>query len=546
MAIAAALVWALAGNPASAAKKVALVIGNGAYTEAPLRNPVNDARAVARQLRAKGFDVLLRENVTKTQFGDAVADFGEKLAAGDTALFFYAGHGMQVQGRNYLLPVDARITSEQRVRLEAMDVEAILDQAAAARAAVSLVILDACRNNPFERRFRSTGGGLAQINAPEGTLIAYATAPGRVAADGDGDNGLYTQEFLKALAEPGLKVEEVFKQVRINVARASGGAQIPWEASSLTGDFFFVPPRPAAPAIDREAVFWETVKASADPAELRAYLELFPGGTFVPIARVWIAAREAARAQASAEAERARQQSEAARMAAEATRARETAEAQRQSAEAERARQQSEAARLAAEATRAREAAEAQRQTAEADRARQQAEAARMAAEASRLQAEAARAKEAEEAARLTAESERARQAAEALRATASRQVASAAGAAAPRAASSIRAMLSATAPGATLNTMPALAHVSIEDGIVRLMASQQHNSGAGNFRCLGLGVLDGTLAVPEFEIQCTTPASFRPWSVKFEGNLIEQAGRQQLQGTLTAPDGRRHTVTFR
>ncbi len=315
----------IAAGPAWANKKVALVVGNSAYAEAPLRNPVNDARAMARQLRTKGFEVILRENVTKAQFNDAVADFGEKLSAGDTALFFYAGHGLQVQGRNYLVPVDARITSEQRVRLEALDVEAVLDQTAAARAAVSMLILDACRNNPFERRFRSTGGGLAQINAPEGTLIAYATAPGRVAADGEGSYGLYTQELLKALAEPGLKVEEVFKQVRINVARASGGAQIPWEASSLTGDFFFVPPPPSTAAT--EAVFWDTVKAATDPAELRAYLDLYPDGTFVPIARARVATLEAARAQAAAEAERARQQAEAARLAAEATRAREAAEA---------------------------------------------------------------------------------------------------------------------------------------------------------------------------------------------------------------------------
>ncbi|MCM0019558.1 MAG: caspase family protein [Tagaea sp.] len=322
--------------PAFAAKKVALVVGNAAYAEAPLRNPVNDARAVARQLRGKGFEVLLRENVSKAQFNDAVADFGEKLSAGDTALFFFAGHGMQVQGRNYLLPVDARITSEQRVRLEALDVEAVLDQTTAAKAKVSLVILDACRNNPFERRFRSTGGGLAQINAPEGTLIAYATAPGRVAADGEGANGLYTQALLKALAEPGLMVEEVFKSVRIEVARASGGSQIPWEASSLTGDFFFVPP--VEQTAVREAMFWDSIKGSTDPAELNAYLTLYPNGHFAPIARARLAAVEAARAQAAAEAQRLTSQAEAARLQAETARALEAQETVRLGPEAERAR----------------------------------------------------------------------------------------------------------------------------------------------------------------------------------------------------------------
>ena len=159
----------LVATPATASKKIALVIGNGAYTEAPLKNPPSDARAIAATLKRQGFEVLLKENATKAQMNEIVADFGEKLGEGDTALFFYAGHGMQVQGRNYLIPTDAKISSEQRVRLETLDVEAVLDQMAAARARVSMVILDACRNNPFERRFRSVGGGLAQINAPEGT-----------------------------------------------------------------------------------------------------------------------------------------------------------------------------------------------------------------------------------------------------------------------------------------------------------------------------------------------------------------------------------------
>ncbi|MBI3503302.1 MAG: caspase family protein [Proteobacteria bacterium] len=311
---AAGLVLASAGGPAFAEKKVALVIGNGGYADAPLKNPPSDARAIAATLKRQGFDVLLRENATKAQMNEVVADFGEKLGEGDTALFFYAGHGMQVQGRNYLIPTDAKITSEQRVRLETLDVEAVLDQMAAARARVSMVILDACRNNPFERRFRSVGGGLAQINAPEGTMIAYATSPGKVAADGEGANGLYTQELLKALAQPGLKVEDVFKQVRIGVTRASNGAQVPWEASSLTGDFYFEPalasaavkpsaapamiaaPAPAA-SIDREGVFWDTVKGSSDPAELHAYLDTYPTGVFAPIARARVASLEAARQQ---------------------------------------------------------------------------------------------------------------------------------------------------------------------------------------------------------------------------------------------------------
>ncbi len=278
-------------QPAAAQQsRVALVIGNARYAEAPLKNPVNDARAMAAALRARGFEVLIRENATKQQMEAAVADFGEKLNENATGLFFYAGHGIQVQGRNYLMPVDARVVSEQRVRLEALDVDAVLDQMQAARSKVSMVILDACRNNPFERRFRSTGGGLAQINAPEGTLIAYATAPGKVAADGEGGNGLYTQEFLKALATPGLKVEDVFKQVRINVSRASDGQQIPWEASSLTGDFYFVPPTPVATApASLDQAFWNAIKGSNAPGAFQAYLDAFPAGSYANQARAQLA-----------------------------------------------------------------------------------------------------------------------------------------------------------------------------------------------------------------------------------------------------------------
>ncbi|MBL8704045.1 MAG: caspase family protein [Rhodospirillales bacterium] len=299
---------------AAAAKKVALVIGNSTYKEQPLKNPANDARAMAAKLRQIGFQVIERQNATKTQMEKAVADFGEALNAGAIGLFYYAGHGLQVSGRNFLVPVDAQITSEQRVRLETVDVDVVLDQMDAAKSGVNLVILDACRNNPFERRFRAAGGGLAQINAPQGTLIAYATAPGKVAADGDGANGLYTTRLLQHIGTPGVAVEEVFKRVRIDVSRDTNADQTPWESSSLVGSFMFVdappppppppvqvaaapvappPPAPAAaPAIDREALFWQSVKDSDDPAMLNAYLAQFPSGTFAPLARAKLAAAE--------------------------------------------------------------------------------------------------------------------------------------------------------------------------------------------------------------------------------------------------------------
>jgi hypothetical protein len=295
-----------AASPAAAERRVALVVGNAAYREAPLRNPANDARAMAEALRRAGFEVLLRQNLTKPQLERAIAEFGDKLASGGDAvgLFFYAGHGMQLRGRNYLIPVDAQIVNEQRVRIETVDVDLVLEQMQAANARVSVAILDACRNNPFERRFRSVGGGLAQMDAPEGTLIAYATAPGTVAADGEGENGIYTAELLKAITRPGLKIEDVFKQTRAGVARASGNAQVPWESSSLTGDFYFVAPLPgvaaaaapaaapataAPPPVPRsELQAWEAVKDTARTAELEAFIDEFPDGPFAPLARVRI------------------------------------------------------------------------------------------------------------------------------------------------------------------------------------------------------------------------------------------------------------------
>jgi uncharacterized caspase-like protein len=227
-----------AATPAE--QKIALVIGNSAYPSAALKNPVNDAKAMATKLTSLGFEVILRTDAGQRDMTRAVSQFGDKLKGGSIGLFYFAGHGMQVRGKNFLIPVDAEISSESSTRSEAVDVDQVLEQLGSAR--LSMVILDACRNNPFERRFRSAGnGGLAQIDAPTGTMLAYATAPGKVAFDGTGVNGLYTTELLKALDTPGLKVEDVFKQVRINVLKASDNQQIPWESSSLTGEFYFKP-----------------------------------------------------------------------------------------------------------------------------------------------------------------------------------------------------------------------------------------------------------------------------------------------------------------
>lgn len=292
-----------ANTTGATTKRLALVIGNAKYKEAPLRNPVNDAHSISVALRQLGFEVIVLSDSTQKEMLRAVTLFGERLSADSVALFYYAGHGMQVRGRNYLIPVDAQINSEGGVKTESVDVDAVLDQFTSRGSRLNLVILDACRNNPFERLFRGSSGGLAQIDAPQGTLIAYATAPGKVASDGDGPNGLYTAELLKAIHQPGLKIEDVFKQVRINVTRVTGGLQTPWESSSLTGDFYFtgglqvaVAAEPARGEVSVELAFWDSVKSSTNAADYRAYLERFPKGNFVPLARGRLQQFEAATA----------------------------------------------------------------------------------------------------------------------------------------------------------------------------------------------------------------------------------------------------------
>jgi len=227
------------GSDAVHESRVALVIGNGAYKDSPLKNPPHDARAMAAALKDLGFKVDLVVDGGRKRMLDAVRSFGQKLAEGGIGLFYYAGHGMQVKGANYLIPVGADIATEEDVTTEALDANTVLARMDSAKNRLNLVILDACRNNPFARSFRSGSRGLAQMEAPSGTFVAFATAPGSTASDGDGRNGLYTQHLLRAMKEPGLKVEEVFKQVRVGVKRASRDAQVPWDSSSLTGEFYF-------------------------------------------------------------------------------------------------------------------------------------------------------------------------------------------------------------------------------------------------------------------------------------------------------------------
>src|SRR5262245_37718456 len=221
--------------------RVALVIGNSAYRDTPLPNPVNDARGMAAALRNVGFDVIAGENLTQKDMLRAIGEFGQRLNGGAVGLFYFAGHGMQVKGENYLIPVGADIQKELDVEVEAIKLSRVLNELEEAHNQTSILILDACRNNPFARSFRAVVNGLGQVTAPAGTLIAYATSPGSVASDGPGRNGLYTEELLAAIREPGLKIEDIFKRVRVRVREKSNNNQVPWENSSLVGDFYFVP-----------------------------------------------------------------------------------------------------------------------------------------------------------------------------------------------------------------------------------------------------------------------------------------------------------------
>lgn len=261
--LSAASVWTTGAVAATSDKRVALIIGNSKYPTAPLKNPGNDARAMAKSLKELGFEVTLRENAGQRDMAAAVRQFGSSITPGAVALFYFAGHGMQVKGRNYLVPTDADIQLEDEVPYSTLDVSLVLDKLEVGKSAVNIVILDACRNNPFARRFRSSSTGLAQMDAPIGTLIAFATAPGSVAQDGTGENGVYTKHLLDSIAMPGLPVEQMFKRVRIGVAKDTHDTQVPWESSSMKGDFVFKEARVAA---SQDKLIEEAVKAAAEKA----------------------------------------------------------------------------------------------------------------------------------------------------------------------------------------------------------------------------------------------------------------------------------------
>ena len=292
-------------------RRVALVIGNGDYRHGvPLRNPVNDARRIASMLDDIGFEVILGLDLDRRDMEQKIQEFGNRLDGARLGLLFYAGHGMQVVGENYLIPVDAKLERERDLPFETIAMGQIL-RTMESSAAANLVFLDACRDNPLARslarslgtRSTAVGQGLAQIQSGLGTFVAYATQPGNVALDGGGANSPFTEALAHHLATPGVDIGMAMRRVREAVVASTSGRQVPWDHSSLTGEVVLrptlasesvtrpatgFPPSPAAnaaSAFDREALFWQSAIASGHRADLEAYLLAFPNGIFSPLAR---------------------------------------------------------------------------------------------------------------------------------------------------------------------------------------------------------------------------------------------------------------------
>ena len=256
--LASALLLAL--NLSAAVERHALVIGNANYQSSPLRNPLNDARDMAAALKGLGFQVQSLLDADAGQMEQAILDFGDRLRTGGVGLFYYAGHGVQAQGSNYLIPLQANISREIQLKRKAIDAGLVLDAMGAANNGLNIVILDACRDNPYANSFRNTTRGLARMDSPKGSLIAYATAPGDVADDGEGRNGVFTKHLLEQMQKPGVQVEQVFKQVTQAVHAETRQRQTPFTTSSLLGEFYFKPA--ASPSIEAEQFITLTLRSN--------------------------------------------------------------------------------------------------------------------------------------------------------------------------------------------------------------------------------------------------------------------------------------------
>jgi len=306
----------LLAGPASADRRVALVMGNSTYKHAvELPNPASDAEAMTDLLKTMGFEVVLGTNLGREAMVDKLSEFARTSGGADVALFFYAGHGMQLSGKNLLIPVDADLKSELDAKVRTIEIDSVL-QDTMADAKVKLVLLDACRDNPFATQIQAAtpktrsvvvGSGLAEMRPGEGTLIAFATGPGQVAIDGEARHSPFTRALLSHLAEPGLEIRHALTRVRAQVADETRKQQLPWENTNLTGFFYMAnanadaaegpAAQPGAIAVaggvdartTMELELWNNVKGSKSADEYKAYIERYPNGTFSDLARSRIA-----------------------------------------------------------------------------------------------------------------------------------------------------------------------------------------------------------------------------------------------------------------
>lgn len=284
---------------ASAERRLALVIGNGAYRHiGALANPTEDARLMAASLERTGFETTLALDVGQDEMKRHIASFGRALRiAGSDAvgLFYFAGHGIQASGRNYLIPVEANPTDAADLDLMGVEADWVLRQMESAQAKANIVILDACRNNPFSANNRAVNRGLAAVFAPTGSFIAYATAPGDVALDGNGRNSPFTEALAEQILVPNQSIETLFKQVRLQVIQETEGRQTPWDSSSLVTDFVFNRAAVVEAPDPAELSLWESVRTARDPSTLAVFLQLYPNGRFAAEARRMLAEAIAAR-----------------------------------------------------------------------------------------------------------------------------------------------------------------------------------------------------------------------------------------------------------
>jgi len=306
------ILWSVCGV-ARPQERVALVIGNSNYANSPLANPVNDARLIAATLRQLDFDVIEQLDADENAMERAIQDFGDRLEdIGKKAvgLFYYAGHGVQLDGVNYLIPIGAQIDRERRIKSEAVSTNVVMDAFEYARNELNFLILDSCRDNPYASSSRSAQRGLASMDAPAGTLIAYATAPGKTASDGDGENSPYSSALATAMRQKGVLVEQMLKNVSRSVVAETDNEQRPWVASSLIVDFYFDDEASddddsdadeliSKADFERENRFWRGIQDSDTVEYFKEYLRQFPDGTFTDLARIRVTELRAERSTVS-------------------------------------------------------------------------------------------------------------------------------------------------------------------------------------------------------------------------------------------------------